>query len=287
ACPSCALYDTCPNCTSKVINDDGSTDGTIPSWDQIETTPAFLSLLSNTDEEMSADELTNLAAHLRKAFETGSHPANVDYSKDQLQGLLEMAEAAVPPARRQTLPFYQQRLEARRTWREKIFNQPLEEINKILTTSKDRFQRCAAWKVILEKAVLAKEYGEEAYAYAQQALKNINSFDVNLVLKMAAATFIDHIRMMTVDNPDLVSYIPKLIVKLKPLTLKMIIDNHENTKEGWLVTLTSLAELYGMVEVAIDFVPTVVGKLFDLLMKTTSKMYSMFKSVVLATFTSE
>ncbi|ABP88257.1 non-structural polyprotein [Steller sea lion vesivirus] len=287
ACPSCVLYDTCPNCTSKAINDDGSTDGTIPSWDQIETTPAFLSLLSNTDEEMSADELTNLAAHLRKAFETGSHPANVDYSKDQLQGLLEMAEAALPPARRQTLPFYQQRLEARRTWREKIFNQPIDEINKILTTSKDRFQRCAAWKVVLEKAILAKEYGEEALQYAIQALKSINSFDVNLVLKMAVATFIDHIRLMTVDNPDLVSYIPKLIVKLKPLTLKMIIDNHENTKEGWLITLTSLAELYGMVEVAIDFVPTVVGNMFDLLMKTTSKMYSMFKSIVLATFTSE
>ncbi|ACV95476.1 non-structural polyprotein [Calicivirus isolate Allston 2008/US] len=283
ACPSCALYDKCPNCTAELINDDGTSQapGDIPHWTHHKIASGIVNILSQDMTSMEDDDFANIAAHVKKALGTNSHPANNDMSKDQLNWLLNIAEASlIRKSDRTALPMNAARIAARRGWREKLFNEPADKLYSTLRKSKDSFQKSAIWSIIFEKAANAKHYSEIVFQEVVKLIKEECNPSNNFYFKVMAQSFLDHFRMLVIDNPDPVANLPKFILKLKPLNLKMIIENHENTAEGWIVTLTAVAELYGWLEFAIDLVPKIVSELYDLLTSATQKCYSMVRELL-------
>nr|NP_783304.1 p32 [Feline calicivirus] len=278
ACPSCASYDVCPNCTSGSIPDDGSSKGQIPSWEDVTKTSTYSLLLSeDTSDELHPDDLVNVAAHIRKALSTQSHPANVDMCKEQLTSLLVMAEAMLPQRSRSTLPLHQKYVAARLEWREKFFSKPLDFLLEKIGTSRDILQITAVWKIIIEKACYCKSYGEHWFEAAKQKLREIKSYEHN-TLKPLIGAFIDGLRLMTIDNPNPMGFLPKLIGLIKPLNLAMIIDNHENTLSGWVITLTAIMELYNITECTIDVITSIITGFYDKIGKAT-KFYSQIKAL--------
>nr|UDG12529.1 polyprotein precursor [Feline calicivirus] len=278
ACPSCASYDVCPNCTSGDIPDDGSSINSIPSWEDVTKTSTYSLLLSeDTTDELCPDDLANIASHIRKALSTQSHPANNDMCKEQLTSLLVVAEAMLPQRSRSTVPLHQQHQAARLEWREKFFSKPLEFLLERLGLSKDILQTTAIWKILLEKACYCKSYGEQWYTAAKAKLREIKSFEGN-TLKPLIGAFIDGLRFMTVDNPNPIGFLPKLIGLIKPLNLAMIIDNHENTMSGWIVTITAIMELYNITECTIDIITSLITGFYDKLTNAT-RFYSQVKGL--------
>nr|WJN24716.1 polyprotein [Feline calicivirus] len=278
ACPSCASYDVCPNCTSHNIPDDGTSVGTIPSWEEVTKTSTYSLLLSeDTADELDGDDLVHIAAHIRKALSTQSHPANTELCKEQLNCLLVMAEAMVPQRSRASIPLHQQHQAARIEWREKFFHKPLNFLLERLGLSKDILQTTAIWKIVLEKACYCKSYGEEWFLAAKEKLREIKNFEGN-TLKPLIGGFIDGLRLITVDNPNPLGFLPKLVSLIKPLNLAMIIDNHENTLSGWIITLTAIMELYGITECTIDIITSLVTGFYDKLAKAT-KFFSGVKNL--------
>nr|AKG26793.1 ORF-1 protein [San Miguel sea lion virus 8] len=294
-CPSCELYDKCPECTSKHINDDGTVDSNLlPNWTDHKIESGITNLLSDGLESMSSSDLSDIAAHLRKAFSTGSHPANNDMSKDQIHWLINIAEAGIkrfrPSQQRsglENVPMYNARIQARRSWRNQLFDEPVAKLIDLLKTTKDSVKRSAIWTILIEKAANAKLYGQEIYDKVNYQLVNFNIADANEFLKVIVSSAIDHMRMLIINNPDPVSNLPSFILKLKPINLQMIIENHESTLEGWIVTLTALAELYGFLDLAIDLIPQIVSHLYDILSSATQKCYSMVRDLLTATFKAE
>nr|WES10449.1 nonstructural polyprotein [European badger vesivirus] len=290
ACPSCAMYDKCPVCSVEQINDDGTTseNSDIPNWTDFKISSGLMNLLSDGLEPMTETEMSDIAAHLRKAFSTNAHPANEDMSKDQLHWLINMAEAGM---RRKidlsNVPMYNARIVARNDWKQKLFNKPLEYLNSFVSKTTDSIAKTAAIKVICEKAVNAKDYGMEWYNSALSIISNLDSDSVNEFFKVIISSAIQHLRDFTINNPDPISNLPKFILKLKPLNLQMIIENHESTLEGWIVTLTAIAELYGFLDLLIEFIPKVVTGIFDLLSQATQKCFSMVRDLLSATFKAE
>nr|ULB38303.1 nonstructural protein [Feline calicivirus] len=278
ACPSCASYDVCPNCTSGSIPDDGSSINMIPSWEDVTKTSTYSLLLSeDTSDELCPDDLVNVAAHIRKALSTQSHPANGEMCKEQLTSLLVMAEAMLPQRSRSSIPLYQQYHTARLEWREKFFHKPLDFLLEKIGMSKDILQVTAIWKIILEKACYCKSYGEQWFNVAKDKLREFKTFEGN-TLKPLIGGFIDGLRFMTVDNPNPLGFLPKLIGMIKPLNLAMIIDNHENTLSGWVITLTAIMELYNITECTIDVITAVVTAFYDKI-TNASKFYSSVKAL--------
>nr|P27407.3 RecName: Full=Genome polyprotein; Contains: RecName: Full=Protein p5.6; AltName: Full=NS1; Contains: RecName: Full=Protein p32; AltName: Full=NS2; Contains: RecName: Full=NTPase; AltName: Full=NS3; AltName: Full=p39; Contains: RecName: Full=Protein p30; AltName: Full=NS4; Contains: RecName: Full=Viral genome-linked protein; AltName: Full=NS5; AltName: Full=VPg; AltName: Full=p13; Contains: RecName: Full=Protease-polymerase p76; Short=Pro-Pol; AltName: Full=NS6-7 [Feline calicivirus strain CFI/68 len=278
ACPSCASYDVCPNCTSSDIPDDGSSTELIPSWEEVTKTSTYSLLLSeDTSDELCPDDLANVAAHIRKAISTQSHPANSDMCKEQLTSLLVMAEAMLPQRSRASIPLHQQHQAARLEWREKFFSKPLDFLLERIGVSKDILQITAIWKIILEKACYCKSYGEQWFTTAKQKLREMRSYESN-TLKPLIGAFIDGLRFMTVDNPYPMGFLPKLIGLIKPLNLAMIIDNHENTLSGWVITLTAIMELYNITECTIDLMTSLITAFYDKIGKAT-KFYSHVKAL--------
>ncbi|AJO15926.1 non-structural polyprotein [Vesivirus ferret badger/JX12/China/2012] len=288
-CPSCAIYDNCPVCKQDQINDDGTSKfPSIPDWTDQKISHGIMSLLSDGLDPMSDFDLSNIASHLRKAYSTSSHPANNDMSKEQIHWLINMAEAGLKRGQKlDFVPIQAARIKAREDWRSKLFNYNIPDLDKFLTNSKDSIANTAAYKVLFEKAACAKHYGVEWYNKALELMDRVTWKSTNDFLKVVVSSAIQHLRTFVIDNPDPITNLPKFIMMMKPLNLQMIIENHESTTEGWIVTITALAELYGFLDLAIELVPKIVGEIFNLLSTATQKCYSMVRDLFTATFKAE
>nr|AXI69355.1 ORF1 protein [Mink calicivirus] len=290
ACPSCDLYDKCPVCNSKEINDDGTSSSpeTIPDWTHHTIESGITNLLSDGLDSMKESDLSNIAAHLRKAFETSSHPANQDMSKDQLHWLINMAEAGMKrKVDLGNVPMYNSRIQARRDWRNKLFNEPIDKLVQMATTTKDTIMKSAIWTILIEKASNAKHYSQDIFDKVKNTIGNFTTDTTNEFFKVIVSSMISHMRYFLIDSPDPITNLPGFILRLKPLNLQMIIENHESTLEGWIITLTALAELYGFLDFAINLIPQIVQTFFDLLSTCTQKCYSMIRDLLTSTFKAE